>query len=55
MIGAVAVIVGAVSLSMLNRWEMTAEAWGYWFFARIFSETGMFMIPDPEVLFIFCT
>lgn len=52
MIGAVAVIVGAVSLSMLNRWEMTAEAWGYWFFARIFSETGMFMIPDRSPLYI---
>lgn len=40
------IAVAAVALSMLNHWEMTPEAWGYWFFARILSETGTFIVPD---------
>lgn len=45
------VILGAVALSMLSRWEMTAEAWGYWFFARVFSETNTFMVLDRSPLY----
>lgn len=49
--GACLAITVAVTLSAFNRWEMTAEAWGYWFFARIFSETGTFMILDRSPLY----
>lgn len=44
-------IVSAVALSMLGHWEMTPESWGYWFFARIFSETGTFIVPDRSPLY----
>lgn len=46
-----AAIVGAVLLSLLNHWEMTPEAWGYWFFARVFAETGKFIVPDRSPLY----
>lgn len=36
---------------MLGHWEMTPESWGYWFFARIFSETGTFIVPDRSPLY----
>lgn len=42
----------AVILSLLNHWEMGGETWGYWYFARVFSETGKFMIPDRSPLYI---
>lgn len=51
-IGACTIIVCAVVLSALGRWEMTAEAWLYWLFARIFSETYMFTIPDRSPLYV---
>lgn len=44
-------IVGAVGLSMLNQWEMTPEAWGYWFFARVFAESGRFIVLDRGPLY----
>jgi len=30
---------------------MTAEAWGYWFFARVFAETGKFIVLDRSPLY----
>ena len=44
-------VVAAVALSMLNQWEMTPEAWGYWFFARVFAESGRFIVPDRSPLY----
>ncbi len=42
----------AVFLSMFQGWEMTSESWGYWYFARVFSETGGFIVIDRSPLYI---
>lgn len=44
-------IVGGVALSTFNRWEPSGETWGYWFFARLFAESGSFVIPDRSPLY----
>lgn len=44
-------ILGAVALSLLNQWEMSAETWGYWFFARLFSESHRFIVLDRSPLY----
>ena len=49
--GAIIAVVGAVVLSLFNHWEMGGETWGYWFFARVFEETGKFVILDRSPLY----
>ena len=44
-------VVAAVALSLLTRWEMGGETWGYWLFARILWETQEFIIPDRSPLY----
>ncbi|MCX6122146.1 MAG: hypothetical protein NTX44_11090 [Ignavibacteriales bacterium] len=41
----------AVCLSMFHGWEMGGESWGYWHFARVFAETGSFVVPDRSPLY----
>ena len=44
-------VIGGVALSLLNRWEPGGETWGYWFFARVFAETGEFIIPQRSPIY----
>lgn len=44
-------IIIAVCLSMFSNWEMCGETWGYWYFARVFAETGGFIVPDRSPLY----
>lgn len=44
-------IIVAVCLSMFSNWEMSGETWGYWYFARVFAETGGFIVPDRSPLY----
>jgi hypothetical protein len=37
---------------MFQGWEMGGESWGYWYFARVFSETGSFVVIDRSPLYI---
>lgn len=41
-----------IFLSLFSHWEMTSETWGSWLFARIFKETGRFVIFDRSPLYI---
>lgn len=41
-----------IGLSLLNPWEPGGESWGYWYFARVFSETGMFVILERSPLYV---
>lgn len=45
-------VIIAVCLTMLSNWEMGGESWGYWYFARVFAETGHFVVPDRSPLYI---
>ena len=40
-----------VGLTLLTHREVDAETWGYWMFARIFSDTGTFVTPDRSPLY----
>ena len=44
------VIAAAAALTLFRHWEPTGETWGYWFFARVFAETGKFIIFDRSPL-----
>lgn len=46
-----AIILIGVVISLFNHWEPGGETWGYWFFARIFAETGRFLILDRSPLY----
>lgn len=46
------VSLSAVFLSLFFNWEMSGETWGYWFFAKIFSETSNFVILDRSPLYV---
>lgn len=46
------VLVAAVGLSLFRHWEPGGESWGYWFFARIFGETGKFVILSRSPFYI---
>ena len=48
---AISIIVSVVILSLFNRWEPCGESWGYWLFARIFSEEGRFIVLDRSPLY----
>ena len=43
-------IIGA-SISMFNHWEIGGETWGYWFFSRVLSEGGGFVLFDRSPLY----
>ena len=42
----------AVFLTMFQGWEMGGESWGYWYFAKVFSKTGSFVVIDRSPLYI---
>ncbi|MFH1287796.1 MAG: hypothetical protein ABII25_03765 [bacterium] len=42
----------AILLTLFRHWEISGETWGYWLFARIFAETGKFVIVDRSPLYI---
>jgi len=45
------IVVFFVFLSLFASWEMGAESWGYWYFARVFAETGQFVVTDRSPLY----
>ena len=45
------VAVAAVALTLLRHWEPGHETWTYWFFARVFAETGEFIVPDRSPVY----
>lgn len=48
-----AVVIGVgIAATLFNHWEPSEETWGYWFFARVFAETGKFVIIDRSPLYI---
>ena len=42
----------SIIASMFLGWEMGGETWGYWYFNRVFNETGDFLIIDRSPLYI---
>lgn len=48
----IALIFIAIGLSLFRHWEMSGESWVYWFFARIFKETGKFIVIDRSPLYV---
>lgn len=50
LISSIAIV--AVFLTMFQSWEPSPESWGYWYFARVFAETGRFIVLDRSPLYI---
>lgn len=53
--GSITIIFSAIFLSLFQHWEPNTDMWGYWFFARIFGETGKFIIiqrSPPYILYL---
>lgn len=48
---AVIIVCAALFLILFNHWEMSSESWGYWLFARVFAESGRFVISDRAPLY----
>lgn len=46
-----AVVVAATLLTLFTHQEISGETWGYWFFARVLSESGEFVAPDRSPLY----
>lgn len=45
------IILIAVLISLFFPWELQGEAWFYWFWARVFKETGRFIMLDRSPLY----
>jgi len=45
-------IATGIILTLFRCWEASGETWGYWLFARIFSETGDFIITGRSPVYI---
>jgi len=43
--------IALVFASALSGWEMSVEQWGYWYFARVLKETGLFVIADRSPVY----
>ena len=50
--GVAAFILAAIFLTIFRHWEPSGETWGYWLFARIFSEMGKFVIIGRSPIYI---
>ena len=48
----ISVIFAGIWLTMFSHFEMGGESWGYWYFARVFAETGKFIIMDRGPLYV---
>jgi hypothetical protein len=46
-----AVALGMFAFTLLSRQEIGGETWGYWFFARVFAESGDFIAADRSPLY----
>ena len=46
------IIIFTVLIVIFSNWESSHETWGYWYFARVFTETGRFVIIDRSPLYI---
>lgn len=44
-------IIVTLGISLLYHWEPGGESWGYWFAARLFSETGTFIVLGRSPLY----
>jgi hypothetical protein len=42
----------AVCLTSFATSEMSGEVWGYWYFARVLTETGKFIITDRSPVYV---
>lgn len=49
---AVFITVICISSTLLSNTEVSDETWGYWLFARIFSETGQFIGIDRSPVYV---
>ncbi|MDD4910464.1 MAG: hypothetical protein PHR44_07310 [Candidatus Omnitrophica bacterium] len=45
------IVLGALALSLLSHWEISGEGWGYWLSARMFAESGRFVVLDRSPLY----
>ena len=45
-------IIFAVICTLFATWEIGGETWGYWYFSRVFSESGRFVVLDRSPLYI---
>ncbi len=43
---AASILMVGILATLFSGYEMSAESWGYWFFARVLVETGHFIVPD---------
>lgn len=51
LVGFFVILTGCI-LTLFKHWELSGESWGYWFFARIFAETGRFIIFDRSPIYV---
>ncbi len=49
---AIFIIAAGIGLTLFAHWEPTAESWICWFLARIFGETGKFIIVERGPLYV---
>jgi hypothetical protein len=47
-----AVVFAGIALSLFGTWEMNGETWGYWYFARLFHETGLLGTWDRSPAYV---
>ena len=45
-------IAAGLALTLFRHWEPSGDVWGSWLFARIFAESGRFIILDRSPLYI---
>lgn len=50
-IAAISVIFCFILLSLLKHWEVTNESWGYWYFSKVFLDTGKFVNFDRSPIY----
>ena len=47
----IAIPVVLITITLFSNWETSGEGWSYWFFARVFSETGDFIANDRSPIY----
>ena len=45
------ILLSGITLTLFSGWQPSGETWGYWYFARVFAETGKFVILDRSPLY----
>lgn len=46
------ILAACIAITLSQHWETTHESWLYWFFARLLTEGGGFVIPDRSPFYI---